>query len=250
MNDERQVFKAGLALAMSLVLSSVIGAWAFVHVKNSNQTIIVTGSARKRIRSDLVIWRVAVTGNAAQLSDAYQQVSRNVPKVRDYLVAKGVPENQIVISSIFSRTMREKTQGYAAEDAKDVGTGRIVGYSLRQEVQVRSNDVDKVTAVSRGVTELMNQGILLESAPPEYIYTKLGDLKVQMLAEAAADAKQRAQQIASSTGNGIGALRGAEMGVIQVTPADSYEVSGEGVNDTTSLDKDITAVVHMTFGID
>jgi len=75
-------------------------------------------------------------------------------------------------------------------------------------------------------------------------------LKIEMLGQAALDAKARAQQIASSTGNQVGGLRAAEMGVLQITPPDSSEVTGYGVNDTSSLEKDITAVVHMTFSID
>jgi hypothetical protein len=129
-------------------------------------------------------------------------------------------------------------------------SGRITGYSLRQELEVRSTDVDKIEKLAREATELINQGILIESNAPEYHYTKLGDLKIEMLSEAAKDAKQRAQQIASSTGSSIGSMRSARMGVLQITPADSNDVSGEGMNDTTSLDKDITAVVNVTFAVD
>ena len=71
-----------------------------------------------------------------------------------------------------------------------------------------------------------------------------------MLAEAARDAHDRAQQIAGSNGRKAGDLRSAQMGVLQVTAADSTQFSGEGVNDTTSLEKDITAIVHATFAID
>jgi hypothetical protein len=115
---------------------------------------------------------------------------------------------------------------------------------------VRSNDVDKIEKLAREATELINQGILLESSPPEYLYTKLGDLKIEMLAEAAKDAKVRAQQIASSTGSSIGSVRTARMGVMQITPADSNDVSDSGMNDTSSLEKDITAVVNVGFAVD
>src|SRR6202171_1651695 len=128
--------------------------------------------------------------------------------------------------------------------------GAISGYSLRQELEVRSNDVDKIAQIAREATELINQGILIESMPPEYHYTKLGDLKIEMLAEAAKDAKERAKQIANSTGSSIGSLRSARMGVLQITHADSNAVSGEGVNDTSSLEKDITAVVNISFAVD
>jgi hypothetical protein len=237
------IFNAGFALAVALVLSSIVGAWAYTHAKNGEQVITVTGSARKRIKSDLVVWRAGVSYQASQLSEAYKALSDNVPKVKQYLISKGVREDQITISSISSTTLHQKNS-----DGEE--TGEITGYSLRQELMVRSTDVDKIDKLAREATELINQGILLESNPPEYLYTKLGDLKIEMLAEAAKDAKVRAQQIASSTGSSIGSVRTARMGVMQITPADSNDVSDSGMNDTSSLEKDITAVVNVGFAVD
>ena len=244
MSDERSgTFLGGVALAVGLVIASAIGGWAFVKGKRGDQTITVTGSARKRIKSDLVIWRAGVSYQAPVLADAYRSLSESVPRVKSYLVGKGIPENQITISSISSQTLHSKT----ADGEESPG---ISGYSLRQELEVRSNDVDKIAQIARQATELINQGILIESQAPEYHYTKLGDLKIEMLAEAAKDAKTRAEQIAKSTGSSIGSVRSARMGVLQITPADSSEVSDSGMNDTTSLDKDITAVVNIGFGVE
>jgi hypothetical protein len=240
------IFNAGFALAVALVLSAIIGSWAIIRVKSRDQTIVVTGSARKRIKSDLVIWRAGISYEATQLADAYKSLSNDVPRVKQYLISKGIPENQITISSITSQTLHAKSAD--AEGGEE--SGRITGYSLKQELEVRSTDVDKIEKLAREATELINQGILIESNAPEYHYTKLGDLKIEMLSEAAKDAKQRAQQIASSTGSSIGSMRSARMGVLQITPADSNDVSGEGMNDTSSLDKDITAVVNVTFAVD
>ena len=233
---------AGVALAIGLVLASVIGGWAFVKGKRGDQTITVTGSARKRIKSDLVIWKAGVSYQAPVLADAYRSLAENVPRVKSYLIGKGIPENQITISSISSQTLHARS-----DQGEDTGT--ITGYSLRQELEVRSTDVDKIAQIAREATELINQGILLESMAPAYHYTKLGEEKITMLAEAAKDAKVRAEKVAESTGSSIGSVRTARMGVLQITPADSNEVSDSGMNDTSSLDKDITAVVNVGFEI-
>lgn len=241
-NERSGVFLAGVALAVGLVLAAVIGGWAFVRGKRGDQTITVTGSARKRIRSDLVIWKSSVSYQAPVLSEAYRSLSEAVPRVRSYLVSKGIPENQITVSSISSQTLHSRNS-----DGED--TGQITGYSLRQELEVRSNDVDKISQIAREATELINQGILIESMAPEYHYTKLGEEKIAMLAEAAKDAKQRAIRVAESTDSSIGNVKTARMGVLQITPADSNEVSDSGMNDTSSLEKDITAVVNVGFEI-
>ncbi len=245
MSSERngQLFNAGFALAVGLVLASVVFAWAYKTKPAGEQTITVTGSARKRIKSDLIVWRASVSYQSAQLSEAYGSLKDRVPRVRAYLVSKGVAENEIVVSSISTKTLQ-------AKDENGEETSGINGYVLTQTLEVRSHDVDKIAAISREVTELIDQGILLESQAPEYVYTKLGELKIEMLAEAAKDAKVRAQQIASSTGSSVGSVRSARMGVMQITAADSNEVSDYGVNDTSSLEKDITAVVNVSFAVD
>ena len=39
------------------------------------------------------------------------------------------------------------------------------------------------------------------------------------------------------------------MGVFQITPPDSNEVSDWGINDTSSIEKKVTAVSNVVFGI-
>ena len=245
MSSERNghILNGGVALAIALVLSSIVGAWAYTRAKNTDQAVTVTGSARKRITSDMVIWKAAVSYQAPQLSDAYKSLSDNIPRVKQYLISKGVAENQITISSISSSTLTGK-------DSQGNDTGQITGYSLKQELEVRSTDVTKIAKIAREATELINQGILLESMPPEYQYTKIGDLKIEMLGEAAKDAQVRATKIASSTGSKIGNVRSAKMGVMQITAADSNEVSDSGMNDTSAIEKDVTAVVNVSFAVD
>ena len=245
MNEEKNkhLFNAGLALAISLVVSSVIIGWSYTHKKSGDEAVAVTGSARKRIKSDLVVWSAGVSYQAPQLSAAYKQLSDNVPLIKKYLIGKGVAENQITTSSISSTTLKGR-------DANGNETSETTGYLLRQQVEVRSNDVDLIARIAREATELINQGILLESNPPQYSYTKLGDLKIEMLGEAAKDAKERAEKIAASTGNKIGTLRSAKMGVMQITAADSTDVSDSGISDTSSIDKDMTAVVNISFAVE
>ncbi len=234
---------AGVALAIGLVLSSIIFGWFYSKTRKGDEAITVTGSAKKRIKSDLVVWSAGVSAQSAQLTDAYRQLSESVPRIKQYLVSKGIPEDQMTVSSITTTTLKK-------QDSNGNDTSEITGYTLRQEVEVRSKDVDKVAQIAREATELINQGILVESNPPRFYYTLIGDLKIEMLGEAAKDAKLRAEKIAASTGNSIGAVRSARMGVLQITAADSTEVSDSGIYDTGTIDKDMTAVVNVSFAVD
>ena len=72
-----------------------------------------------------------------------------------------------------------------------------------------------------------------------------------MLAAAGKDARSRAENILRSAGGAkIGPLIVADMGIININPANSTETSEEGNNDTTSLDKDIITIVHAEFKLE
>ncbi len=249
-------FRSALALSLAIVLASLIASSAFLKAKRLDQTIKVTGSAKRRIKSDLMVWRTSVSAEATTLADAYSRLTRDVEKTKAFLVAQGFPENQIVISAVTTTPIRSAPRGVqkmqvAPEDGGVPSfNNRITSYTLTQSLEIRSSEIDKLTATSRKVTQLINQGILLESNEPEYLYTKLAELKVVMLADAARDARERAAQIVSSAGGKVGEMRSAEMGVMQVNAADANEISGYGVNDMKSVEKDVLAVVHATFALD
>lgn len=235
-------YNSGTALAIGVVLASLIFGWFYSSSKKGDDAITVTGSAKKRITSDLVVWSAGVSSQSVQLSDAYKQLSDNIPRIKQYLLEKGIPESQMTVSSISTTTLKRR-------DADGNESAEITGYSLTQNIEVRSNDVQKISQIAREATELINQGILIESKAPQFYYTQIGDLKIEMLGEAAKDAKERASRIASSTGNSIGSVRSARMGVLQITAADSTDVSDYGVYDTSTIEKDMTAVVNVSFAV-
>ena len=84
---------------------------------------------------------------------------------------------------------------------------------------------------------------------PQYYYSKLGEIKVELLKEASEDAKQRAKGMLSATNNKVGKIRSVRMGVFQITPPDSNDVSDLGMNDVSSIEKKVTAVANVVFGI-
>ena len=245
MNGEKNnyLFNIGTSLGLALIISSMIMGWAYSNSKKGDEAITVTGSAKRRISSDLVVWNAGVSANAPALADAYKQLADSVPQIKQYLLGKGIPENQMTVSSITTAQQHRR-------DNEGNETSEITGYTLSQQIEVRSSDVVRIGQIAREATELINQGILIESTAPKYYYTQIGDLKVEMLGEAAKDAKERAERIAQSTGNSIGAVRSAKMGVLQITAADSTDVSDYGVYDTSTIEKDMTAVVNVSFAVD
>ena len=121
--------------------------------------------------------------------------------------------------------------------------------TLTQNITITSNDINKTTNTAQNSGILINQGIVFSSQPVEYYYSKLAELRVEMLGLATNDAKLRAQKIAEQAGTKIGDLKSASMGVFQITAPYSTEVSDYGMYDTSTIDKQITAIVKASFEI-
>lgn len=242
MENKKNIITASVTLAVGFIIGALIISSTWRYVSRSNVTITVTGSVSKDIKSDYAVWRGSFSNESATLQNAYAKLKTDNQKVSDYLESKGFQKDKIKMSAINTTTL------YASND-QGYSTSIITGYRLSQDVSIESNDVDKIDKLSREATELINEGVEINSFPPEFLYTKLSDLKVELIGLAAKDAKERADQIAKSTGNSIGEVRSSKMGVIQITAKNSTEISDYGMNNTSSIDKTMTVVVNMSFSI-
>jgi hypothetical protein len=239
-----QIIVLGLCIAVATVFSSFVLSGALVKIKKITSNVIdVTGTSEKNIVSDVAVWRADFSRRASDMNNAFKGLQHDLEIVKAYLISKGINPNDIIISQISTMALYKKNE-------KGFDTNEIEGYQLNQGIEIRSSDVQKITKISRESTELINQDVQLYSYPPEYFYTKLNELKLQMLVDATQNAKERAENMAKSTGNRIGSMRSAKSGVFQITPANSNAVSDYGVNDTSSLEKKITAVIHVVFAVE
>jgi hypothetical protein len=237
-----QLFAGLAALSVALVVSSFIGAGAIRNLRSTNDALSVTGSAKRPITSDYVIWRMSISSQQPTPQAAYQELRTRTERVQRYLKEQQIPDNAVTLNSIDTSPIPEVVNGRE--------TGKTIAYRLNQRFEIRSNDVSRIAKLSQQSTELINEGIPLVSEPPEYLYTQLAKLRVEMVAEATKDAKQRAEAIARSTGNEVGSVQSAQTGVFQITSRNSTEVSNSGIYDTSSVEKDITAVVSVKFAME
>lgn len=232
---------AGLFLAAGLVVSASLATTAWLKVKNT-QYITVKGSARKNVRSDLMVWRGTFSTQAASLLEAQKGLKQDAEKVRQFVVAHSLTNFGFTPIAI------EEVRG-TLTDGNGLTQPQVLGYRLTQVVRVESADVDLMAQLDRESVALVEQGVLFTAQAPDFLYTKAGEAKVEMLAEATRDARTRAEQIAEQGGRTIAQLHDADMGIIQIAPIYSGQTSWEGMNDTSSLDKTITAVVTATFAL-
>lgn len=227
-------------LAVGLLLSAMVVTRAWLKIAES-QTISVTGAARKNVKSDLIVWRGSFSVEGSDLLSTQQRLKDDLAKVENFLQGKGITNYAVDPISI----VEIKARGNRPDEVSE----KTAGYRLSQIVQVTSAEVERVAQLDKETTALVEQGVLFTTFPPEYIYTKAAEAKIEMLADATKDARARAEQIASQGSRRIAQLRAARVGVFQITPLYSTVTSSEGINDTTSFEKTITSVVTATFSM-
>lgn len=249
--EKSHVIGAAIVVSLAVGTSFFTSTWVAsrAYLKRGEQqehvtrTLGVTGSAKKPIVSDLAQWSICVAGEGKTIEDAFQKMSASGDRVREFLGQKGFGAESVHAGPI-------RTETHYRRDEKGNETRDITSYRLVRAFEIRTGDVRKVEKASGEVTELLKTGAHVASQAPEFIYTKLADLKIQMIGEATANARERADRIAKESGCRIGTVKDARAGVLQITRPWSTEVTSSGANDTSSVEKDVTAVVHLSLLIE
>ncbi len=233
-----------------IAIAIIIGVWilgsAYTYKFKSLENITVTGLAEKDFASDQIVWTGNYSRKMMDLKSAYALLKTDEAGIRNYLQAKGLKPQELVFSAV--AIDKDFTNKFDA-DGKQIGS-EFTGYVLKQNVTVDSKDIERVERISREVTELIERGIEFNSSSPSYFYSKLSELKIDLLAKASADAKQRAETIAKNAGSSLGKIKSASMGVFQITGKNSNEdFSYGGVFNTSSKNKTASITVKVDFAV-
>lgn len=213
-----------ISICISILLGVLFIGEAYKYKFKSTETISVTGMSERDFSSDLIVWGGSFGRDAFTLKEAYATLKQDEIAIKNYLQSKGISNNEIIFSSVsmsknFQRKYDDKGNEISAE---------FTGYSLSENVRVESKEIEKVEKLSREITELLEKDIQLNSNAPEYYYTKLNELKIDLLAKASADAKNRAETIANNGGSSIKGINKATMGVFQITGKNENETYSYG----------------------
>ncbi len=230
-------------IAIAMVAAAWILGHQLIEMRKAGDMISVTGSAKRPIVSDLIVWSGNVNAQEMTQQAAYRQVQGYSARLAQFFKDNGVPDSEVTMRPVSSEQILEfNSNGYQ--------TGRILGHRVNQTFEIRSSRVEAIEALIKKSDELISEGVPFSGWGAQYLYTKLADMRIEMLGEAMKDASERAKVMAESSGAKLGELRDARMGVFQVTSRNSTDVSDYGYYDTSSKEKDITAVVKASYSLD
>lgn len=234
-------------IGVSIIISSFILGKAYSNKYVQNDVISVTGSGETDFTSDLIVWKATFQVFNVNLSEAYKHIKEDRNHIEKYFKDKGVSTKSLVFSSV----MITKDYNEKYNEKGDYIGKTFNGYILSQTITIESKEVDKIEALSREATDLIDQGIELVSEAPSYYYTQLSKLKLKMIQNATKDAYTRAKIIAENGGGKLGKLKSSSMGVIQINGRNSNEDYSWGGNyNTSSKLKTASITIRLTYLID
>ena len=239
MNGEGRLVTAAGILGAALVVGAVAFGIFFYQARTRGETIQVVGSASERFTSDVAKWRVTLARQVPEggLSDGYERIRQDVERFVERVVAAGVDRSAIAVQPV-------NAQPQWGPNGRD-------GYNLVQPLYVVWEDPSALETLALNPGALLEGGVAMEGSQLEYYYSRIADLKHALLSKATEDARARAAEIATGSGNGgLGRMVSARAGVFQITEPLSTEVAGYGIHSTGTREKEISVTVHATFRAD
>ena len=233
--EKLQIISLGVLIGLALVVSTKM-----VSSTISKNEISVTGSAYEIIKSDKGTLDFELEIKKPTRQEAYKASQEQIKVIQQYLKNKKIEKVAVNTPNIYP-IYKNDVRGYS--------TNEVDHYNFSQNISIAADDVELIKEISTDIGSLINSGIVVNVSTPSYDYSKLPELKVSLLEKASLDAKNRAASMLKPSHNKVGKISAVRMGVYQITPVDSTNVSDMGINDTSTIDKKVTAVANVTFRI-
>ncbi len=235
------VTRAALVLAAGVAVGGWFVGHGFASGRSADRFVTVKGLAERDVKADLALWPLRLIVGDNDLSTAQATMARNTAEVLGFLARHDVD------------TTQAELQGFRVVDAFAQPYGGNANapnrFVITQTVMVRSSDPDGIFAASQDVGRLVAAGVVLSSGEewgpggPTFIFTRLNDLKPEMIAEATASAREAAQRFADDANSQIGGIRRANQGVFVILPRDQ----APGAREENQLFKTVRVVSTIEY---
>ncbi len=245
--DTKNVFVApAVIVGVAIVLFAFIMQMVAGKIVNKENSITVTGSAERIVKSDAGKLTINLSerafGDTGGITVS-RQITLASNKVVEYLKKSGFDAGEMEVGNVTLSPICElSNQGY-----ENCSIG-VKGQNGNQTITVNSKNIDLVKNVAAKITGEV-YGINIQNVTVEYLFNGLKDVRVEMLTEATKNAKERAEAVAKAGGASVGSISSLSSGVFQVTAPNSVNVDDYGTYDTSTIDKKVTATVKANFSI-
>lgn len=247
--------KSSIIIGIAIIVTAFILGQSFKKRNENLDSISVIGLGTKDFVSDEILWSGSFTTNSMDIKTAYIKIISDQKIVSNFFIGKGFKSNEFSFGAVnFQKKFREirtvnAENGYV--NTEQVFNGyeatQSISFSAKKNLQL----MKRIEEVSSKTSELINSGIELTSNSIQYTYSNLPSLKQSLIENATRDANERANKIVKTANGDLGKLKGANMGVFQITGQGSTEEdSYGGNNDTFSKNKTARITVRLEYNLD
>lgn len=234
-NNQGGLFFTGLFVAVGLALGGYFIGQTMYNAKVAINTAEAKGLSERRVLADRANWNIGYTVKGAtrsEIPDLYKQAESHQQTILSLLKEKGFDDNEIEIGVLDYKYKEYRDENKKLVDQKHMLIGTI---------SVETQKVELVSKVRTAISKLIAQGINIENKAPTYHFTKLNEIKPDMLREATKNARIAANEFAENAGVKVGGIRNARQGGFNVRDV------GERYEDTKKVEKDVRVVTTITF---
>ena len=208
------IIAAGV-LGLGVASSGFLAGQALIKSRLGFRVVTVKGLAEREAQADLGFWPVRFVVTGATLEEARARLETSEGSVKAFLKSKGFADADMGVQNI---QVEDRVAGYNAQ-----GTPEESRFVLTEDMLVKSAEVQKLADASRSVGDLLKSGVVFSSdsynAGPSFVFTKIADLKGEMLTEATRRAREAADKFAQESGAKVGDIQNANQGIIEILPA-------------------------------
>ncbi len=240
---EKKSITIAIIAGIAIFLAALAIGIAFYQAKKPAKTVSVVGLAEKDFTSDLIVWNIEYDVLDPDMKQSYTALKQQNNIVKSFLNSQGIQDSEMDFKNVSTHAQ------YDGQWNGDHYMQVFKGYRSEQSIRIESKDVEKIEKAIRELPQLYEQNIKINSMDPEYYYTKLADLKIEMLAQASKNARDRAETITKNAGGKLGGLKTATTGVFQITAPNSAseEYSWGGAFNTSSKQKHVSINMRLTY---
>jgi len=237
-----------IALVFSFGINALFIGRSLQRFKTEDRSVSVKGLSEREVKADLVVWNIQTRIVCDNLMDGSKQVEGSKNQIVKFLIQNQINNEEIITEGISVIDKKANQYGNYQQDNSP-------RYLVSQIIQIRSSNVDQVQKVSRMTGELLQAGVVISNNeygnPIQFYFTKLNDIKPEMISEATQKAREAARKFATENDASLGRLKMANQGLFTIVDRTASLSNGDGgySSGTNDLYKKVRVVISAEYSI-
>jgi uncharacterized protein len=215
-NSKSNALILGIFIFLGLAALGYLLGNAIIKFKEYERTVTAKGLSEREYDADIVIWPIQFTIASNDLIELYNSLESSTSEIKQFLIKRGLDSKEITVSS--PSITDKSAQQYGNNQKPEFR------YLAFQTVTVYSKNVKTVRDLMGALSELGKKGIVFTGrdyqTQAEYIFTKLNEIKPEMIDEATKNAREVAQKFAADSQSKLGKIKRASQGQFSIRARD------------------------------